>query len=120
MCRRSFTKSARRSPVEATTAQNEDGKSAIISARKPGSRGSRFGDAPDLTGGAPAPRRRSLGRPWRLGARACLPRIVKLALDYSLLTMQEMMQFRALIEKAMPRQTEGSEPLEAAADEQPW
>jgi hypothetical protein len=45
---------------------------------------------------------------------------VKLALDYSLLTVQEMMQFQALIEKAMPRQTEGSEPLEAAADEQPW
>ena len=51
------------------------------------------------------------------------PIAVKLSLDYSLLEPNEMVQLRALIEKAMPRQTEESELLmiegEAAADEQP-
>jgi terminase small subunit-like protein len=57
------------------------------------------------------------------GAEGEGPVAVKLALDYSLLAPHEMVQLRALIEKAMPRQTEESEPLmiegEAAADEQP-
>jgi hypothetical protein len=47
----------------------------------------------------------------------------KLALDYSLLESHELVQLRALIDKAKPRWTEGGESPtiegKAAADEQP-